>query len=158
MAVTFSKKQIGDVEVFYREAGAADAPVILLLHGFPTSGHMFRDLILALADGYRVIAPDLPGFGNTKAALRASLDYSFDNLARVIGGFVDAMELTCYALYILDYGAPTGPRLAMAHPERVTAIVTQNGNAYVEGLSEEWGGRPIGATPRPPIVKRAVCR
>ena len=137
--IQYRKQNVGDVEVFYREAGPADAPVILLLHGFPTSGHMFRNLIPELAGRYRVIAPDLPGFGQTKAPPRGQFDYSFDNIASVIEGFVDAIGLTRYALYIFDYGAPTGLRLAMAHPERVSAIITQNGNAYVEGLSKEWG-------------------
>lgn len=136
--VRYRSQAVGDVDVFYREAGPADAPVILLLHGFPTSSHMFRDLIPLLADGYRVIAPDLPGYGQTKAPKRGDFDYTFDNLAKVIGGFVDAIGLTKYALYIFDYGAPTGLRLALAHPERVTAIVTQNGNAYLEGLSPAW--------------------
>lgn len=134
----FGTRKVGDVTVFYREAGRPDAPVILLLHGFPSAGHMFRDLIPLLADRYRVIAPDLPGFGNTIAPSRASFPYSFDTLAEVTEGFVEAMGLTRYALYVFDYGAPTGFRLAMAHPERVSAIVTQNGNAYVEGLSKEW--------------------
>lgn len=138
MKVTYGTKRVGDVDVFYREAGLPDASVILLLHGFPTAGHMYRDLIPALADRYRVIAPDLPGFGNTVAPPRAEFDYSFDKLAEVIGGFVDALGLTRYALYIFDYGAPIGLRLAVKHPERVGAIVTQNGNAYVEGLSTEW--------------------
>lgn len=138
LATRYRTQQVGPVEVFYREAGPADAPVILLLHGFPTSSHMFRDLIPLLADRYRVIAPDLPGFGLTKAPARGTFDYSFDNLANVIGEFVDAIGLTRYALYVFDYGAPTGLRLAMAHPERVTAIITQNGNAYDEGLSKEW--------------------
>lgn len=137
--VRYHRQQVGEVEVFYREAGPAHAPVILLLHGFPTSSHMFRDLIPALADRYRVIAPDLPGFGLTKAPPRGAFTYSFDALADVLGGFVEAIGLTHYALYVFDYGAPTGYRLAMRHPERVTAIVTQNGNAYLEGFSKEWG-------------------
>ena len=137
-ATHYRTGKVGNVEVFYREAGPTDAPVILLLHGFPTSSHMFRDLIPELADRYRVIAPDLPGFGLTKAPPRGQFTYSFDALAEVIGGFVDAIGLHRYALYIFDYGAPTGLRLAMKHPERVTAIITQNGNAYVEGLSEGW--------------------
>ncbi|MGY3232713.1 pimeloyl-ACP methyl ester carboxylesterase [Luteibacter sp. HA06] len=136
--VQYRSQAVGNVEVFYREAGPADAPVILLLHGFPTSGHMFRDLIPLLADRYRVIAPDLPGYGQTKAPKRGDFDYTFDNLANVIGGFVDAIGLTKYALYIFDYGAPTGLRLALAHPERVTAIITQNGNAYLDGFSPAW--------------------
>jgi pimeloyl-ACP methyl ester carboxylesterase len=138
MQVSYGTKRVGDVDVFYREGGRPDAPVILLLHGFPTAGHMFRNLIPALADRYRMIAPDLPGFGNTVAPSRAEFEYSFDQLAAVIDGFVDALGLTRYALYIFDYGAPIGLRLAMSHPERVSAIVTQNGNAYVEGLSTAW--------------------
>jgi len=135
----YGRVKVGEASVFYREAGAADAPVILLLHGFPTASHMFRNLMPALADRYRVIAPDLPGFGNTVTPPRGQFEYSFDNLAKVIEGFVDAIGLHRYALYIFDYGAPTGLRLAMAHPERVSAIITQNGNAYVEGLSDNWG-------------------
>lgn len=137
--VHYRTQRVDDVEVFYREAGPADAPVILLLHGFPTSGHMFRDLIPELSDRYRVIAPDLPGFGQTKAPPRGTFDYSFERIAEVIGGFVDAIGLTRYALYIFDYGAPTGLRLALRHPERITAIVTQNGNAYLDGFSAGWG-------------------
>jgi len=155
--VQYRTQQVGPVQVFYREAGRADAPVILLLHGFPTSSHMFRDLIPALADRYHVIAPDLPGFGLTKAPARGAFDYSFDELAKVIGGFSDAIGLTRYALYVFDYGAPVGLRLAMAHPERVTAIISQNGNAYVEGLSQEW--EPWQRYWREPTeANRARCR
>ena len=155
--VQYRTQKIGDVEVFYREAGAVDAPVILLLHGFPTSSHMFRDLIPQLATRYRVIAPDLPGFGQTKAPPRAVFDYSFDNLASVIEGFVGALALNSYALYVFDYGAPTGLRLAMKHPERVTAIITQNGNAYLEGLSAEW--EPWQTYWREPTAEhREACR
>ncbi|MGO1070454.1 alpha/beta fold hydrolase [Lysobacter sp. CA199] len=136
--VRYASQKVGEVSVFYREAGPRDAPVLLLLHGFPTSSHMFRDLIGSLADRYRVIAPDLPGFGNTIAPPRGSFQYSFDALAQVVAGFVDALALTRYALYLFDYGAPTGFRLAMKHPERISAIVSQNGNAYVEGLSDAW--------------------
>jgi pimeloyl-ACP methyl ester carboxylesterase len=136
--VKYQTQVVGDVKVFYREAGPADAPVILLLHGFPTSSHMFRELIHELAGTYRVIAPDLPGFGNTIAPPRGAFDYTFDNLARVIDGFVDALGLTRYSIYIFDYGAPTGLRLALAHPERIAAIISQNGNAYIEGLSDAW--------------------
>ena len=139
MKVTYKTQTVGDVDVFYREAGHVDAPVILLLHGFPTAGHMFRDLIPLLARGYRVIAPDLPGFGQTRAPARGTFDYTFDNLARVIEGFTEALKLQRYTLYVFDYGAPTGFRMAMAHPERITAIVSQNGNAYLEGLSDAWG-------------------
>lgn len=155
--VRYRTQRTGDVDVFYREAGAVDAPVILLLHGFPTSSHMFRDLLPELADRYRVIAPDLPGFGQTKAPPRGKFDYTFDALAEVIGGFVDALGLTRYALYIFDYGAPVGLRLAMRHPDRVSAIVTQNGNAYVEGFSDQWG--PWEAYWRDPSAKnRDACR
>jgi pimeloyl-ACP methyl ester carboxylesterase len=139
MSVKYQTVRVDNVDVFYREAGPADAPVILLLHGFPTSSHMFRDLIPELSETYRVIAPDLPGFGNTIAPPRGEFDYTFDNLARVIDGFTEALGLARYALYVFDYGAPTGFRLALAHPERVTAIVSQNGNAYLEGLSDAWG-------------------
>jgi pimeloyl-ACP methyl ester carboxylesterase len=135
----YGSQQVGDVNLFYREAGPADAPVILLLHGFPTASHMFRDLIPLLANRYRLIAPDLPGFGQTKAPPRGEFEYSFDRLAEVITGFVDALSLDRYALYIFDYGAPVGLRLAMRHPERVTAIISQNGNAYVDGFSDQWG-------------------
>ena len=139
MSVRYRTQAVGDVEVFYREAGPPDAPVILLLHGFPTAGHMFRDLIPRLEDRYRLIAPDLPGFGNTRAPPRGQFDYTFDNLARVIDGFAEALGLTRYALYLFDYGAPTGLRLAVAHPERVAAIVSQNGNAYLDGFGKTWG-------------------
>ncbi|KIQ01779.1 alpha/beta hydrolase [Agrobacterium tumefaciens] len=139
MAVTYKNQKVGEVDVFYREAGAKDAPVLLLLHGFPSSSHMFRELIPMLADHFRVIAPDLPGFGYTKAPARGIFDYTFDNLAKVIDEFTQALSLKTYALYVFDYGAPTGYRLAAAHPERVTAIISQNGNAYMDGFSDEWG-------------------
>ncbi|EKS42806.1 alpha/beta fold hydrolase [Afipia clevelandensis] len=126
------------VSLFYREAGQADAPVILLLHGFPTSSHMFRDLIPQLARKYRVIAPDLPGFGFTTVPAARNYRYTFDSLAKTIGAFVDAVGLTRYAIYVFDYGAPVGFRLALAHPERISAIISQNGNAYEDGLSEAW--------------------
>ena len=155
--IHYRKQQVGNVEVFYREAGPVDAPVILLLHGFPTASHMFRDLIPELSDRYRVIAPDLPGFGQTKAPPRGVFNYSFDALADVIGGFVDAIGLQRYALYVFDYGAPTGFRLAMKHPERVTAIISQNGNAYLDGFSDEWG--PWEAYWRDPTpANREACR
>lgn len=126
------------VNVFYREAGPENAPVVLLLHGFPTSSFQFRELIPRLADRYRVIAPDLPGFGFTEVPEERHYEYSFDALARTISAFTGALGLTRYALYVFDYGAPTGFRLAMAYPERVTAIVSQNGNAYEEGLGDAW--------------------
>lgn len=126
------------VTVFYREAGAADAPVVLLLHGFPTSSFQYRELMPRLADRYRVIAPDLPGFGFTEVSEQRRYKYSFDALARTVLAFTNALGLDRYALYVFDYGAPTGFRLAMARPERVTAIVSQNGNAYEEGLGDAW--------------------
>ncbi len=129
---------VDGVEVFYREAGPRDAPAVLLLHGFPTSSHMYRNLIPLLADKYHVVAPDLPGFGFTKAPPRGQYNYTFDNLAKTIGGFTETIGLTSYAIEIFDYGAPVGLRLALAHPERVRAIISQNGNAYVEGLSKAW--------------------
>lgn len=139
MSVIYKSQQVGDVDVFYRESGAKEAPVVLLLHGFPSSSHMFRELIPQLADRYRIIAPDLPGFGQTKSPERGVFEYTFDNLAKVMAGFTQALSLTRYALYVFDYGAPVGYRLAAAHPERVTAIISQNGNAYLDGFSSEWG-------------------
>lgn len=126
------------VSVFYREAGQLDAPVILLLHGFPTSSHMFRNLIPRLAQKYRVIAPDLPGFGFTTVPPARNYRYTFDSLAKTVGAFVESLGLKRYAIYVFDYGAPVGYRLALAHPERVSAIISQNGNAYEDGLSEAW--------------------
>ena len=127
------------VKVFYRSAGDPSAPVVLLLHGFPSSSSMFRELIPRLADRYRVIAPDLPGFGFTEVPAERKYTYTFDALAVTIEAFTQALKLNRYALYVFDYGAPTGFRLAMAHPERVTAIVSQNGNAYEDGLGDAWG-------------------
>ena len=137
-SVSFHHVAADGVDVFYRAAGPADAPVILLLHGYPTSSHMFRELIPRLAGKYRVIAPDLPGFGFTTVPAEHNYKYTFDAIAKTIEAFVDALHLTRYAIYIFDYGAPTGLRLALAHPERVTAIVSQNGNAYEEGLGDAW--------------------
>jgi len=125
-------------KIFYREAGPATAPTILLLHGFPTSSHMFRNLIPALADSYHLVAPDLPGFGFSDAPDRKRFRYTFENLAKVIDGFTQAIGLQRFAIYVFDYGAPVGLRLALTHPERVTAIISQNGNAYEEGLSDGW--------------------
>jgi pimeloyl-ACP methyl ester carboxylesterase len=124
--------------IFYREAGPKTAPTILLLHGFPTSSHMFRNLIPALADRYHVIAPDLPGFGFSDAPDRKRFSYTFEHLAKIIYNFTQTIGLDHFALYIFDYGAPVGLRLALAHPERITAIISQNGNAYEEGLSQGW--------------------
>ena len=133
------KVEADGVKVFYREAGEPGAPVVLLLHGFPTSSFMFRELIPRLAGQFRVIAPDLPGFGFTEVPAERKYTYSFDALARTIEAFTDALGLNRYAIYVFDYGAPTGLRLAMAHPERVSAIISQNGNAYEEGLGDAWG-------------------
>ncbi len=138
MPTTYRTQAVGPLDVFYREAGAADAPVVLLLHGYPTTSHMFRNLIPLLAGKYRVIAPDLPGFGLTMAPPRGQYDYTFDNMAAMLDGLTQALGLRRFVLYIFDYGAPAGLRLATAHPERVTAIVSQNGNAYTEGLSKAW--------------------
>jgi pimeloyl-ACP methyl ester carboxylesterase len=135
---TIRRIQADGVTVFYREAGPSDAPVVLLLHGFPTSSFQYRELIPRLADRYRVIAPDLPGFGFTEVPAARNYKYTFDALAKTILAFTEALNLTRYALYVFDYGAPTGLRVAMAHPERITAIVTQNGNAYEEGLGDAW--------------------
>jgi pimeloyl-ACP methyl ester carboxylesterase len=133
------KVEADGVQVFYRVAGDPSAPVILLLHGFPTSSFMFHELIPRLADRYRVIAPDLPGFGFTEVPAERKYTYSFEALAVTLDAFTRALGLNRYAIYVFDYGAPTGFRLAMAHPERVTAIVSQNGNAYEDGLGDAWG-------------------
>jgi pimeloyl-ACP methyl ester carboxylesterase len=125
-------------KIFYREAGPKTAPNVLLLHGFPTSSHMFRNLIPLLAEHYHVIAPDLPGFGFTDAPDRKGFRYTFENLAKTIDQFTQTIKLDRYAIYVFDYGAPVGLRLALAHPERVSAIISQNGNAYEEGLSQGW--------------------
>ena len=135
---TYRTVSVDGLNVFYREAGNPNAPTVLLLHGFPTSSHMYRELIPALADRYHVIAPDLPGFGFTEAPDRKTFKYSFDNLAEVMERFTEVLGLTRFALYVFDYGAPVGFRLAMRHPERTTALISQNGNAYEEGLSEGW--------------------
>lgn len=136
--VSYRSADVDGLNVFYREAGPAVAPTVLLLHGFPTAGHMFRDLIPHLAEHYRVIAPDLPGFGQSSMPDRDAFAYTFDNIADVIDRFTEKLGLDRYAIYVFDYGAPTGFRLAAKHPERITAIITQNGNAYEEGLSDGW--------------------
>src|SRR6202046_3082831 len=144
------KVEADGVQVFYRASGAANAPVVLLLHGFPTSSFMFRELIPRLAGDYRVIAPDLPGFGFTEVLAERKYTYSFDRLAATLNAFTQALKIKRFALYVFDYGAPTGFRLAMAHPDRVTAIVSQNGNAYEEGLGDAWGPiRKYWAEPTP---------
>lgn len=130
--------KVNGLDIFYREAGPKNAPAILLLHGFPTSSQMFRNLIPALADRYHVIAPDYPGFGNSSMPTVDKFDYSFDNLASVIEGFTEKLKLNRYSLYVMDYGAPVGFRLAAKHPERVQSLIVQNGNAYEEGLRDFW--------------------
>ena len=135
---TYQHAIVDGSNIFYREAGPKTAPTILLLHGFPTSSHMFRNLIPSLADRYHVIAPDLPGFGFSDAPDRKSFRYTFEQLAKVIDKFTQTIGLERYAIYVFDYGAPVGFRLALAHPERITAIISQNGNAYEEGLSQGW--------------------
>lgn len=136
--IAYRTADVDGFEVFYREAGDRSKPALLLLHGFPTSSHMFRDLIPLLADRFHLVAPDLPGFGRSALPDRNVFSYTFDNLAKVIGRFTEVIGLDRYAIYVFDYGAPTGFRLALAHPERVTAIISQNGNAYEEGLSDGW--------------------
>jgi pimeloyl-ACP methyl ester carboxylesterase len=136
--IKYSKADVDGLKVFYREAGPVDAPNLLLLHGFPSAGHMFRELIPQLADRFHLIAPDLPGFGQTEMPRRDKFHYTFDNIARVIDRFTEVIGLRRFAIYVFDYGAPTGFRVAVAHPERISAIVSQNGNAYEEGLSEGW--------------------
>jgi pimeloyl-ACP methyl ester carboxylesterase len=136
--ITYQYASVDGHKVFYREAGSKTAPTILLLHGFPTSSHMFRNLIPALADQYHVVAPDLPGFGFSDAPDRKQFPYTFEHLAKVMASFTDAIGLKTFAVYVFDYGAPIGFRLALARPERITAIISQNGNAYEEGLSEGW--------------------
>ena len=136
--IRYKQATVDGNKIFYREAGTATAPNLLLLHGFPTSSHMFRNLIPALADRYHLVAPDLPGFGFSDAPDRKSFRYTFENLAKAIDSFTQSIGLQRYAIYVFDYGAPVGLRFALAHPERITAIVSQNGNAYVEGLSEGW--------------------
>jgi pimeloyl-ACP methyl ester carboxylesterase len=136
--IKYLTANVDGLRIFYREAGPHDAPVLLLLHGFPSAGHMFRDLIPALSDRYRVIAPDLPGFGQSDMPPRTTFAYTFDHIANVIDRFTEVVGLSRFAMYVFDYGAPTGFRIALKHPDRITAIISQNGNAYEEGLSDGW--------------------
>ena len=137
-SIRYRKVKVDGVDVFYRETGSPDAPKLLLLHGFPSSGHMFRDLIPHLAGSFHIIAPDLPGFGQSAMPPRSEFKYTFENIARIIDRFTEVVRFERFAIYVFDYGAPTGFRLATWHPERITAIISQNGNAYVEGLSDGW--------------------
>jgi pimeloyl-ACP methyl ester carboxylesterase len=150
--VTYKTVKVGDLDIFYREAGPNDAPAILLLHGFPTSSQMFRNLIPLLADEYHVVAPDYPGYGHSSMPSRDQFPYTFDNLGKVIDEFTEKVGLSNYTLYVQDYGAPVGYRLAAKHPERVTAIVVQNGNAYDEGLDHPFW-EPIKAYWREPTSR-----
>ncbi len=136
--VSFKTVSVNGFKIFYREAGDPGKPAVLLLHGFPTSSHMFRNLIPQLANDFHVIAPDLPGFGFSDAPAHDIFQYTFANVAKVMGDFVDQLGLKKFAIYIFDYGAPTGLRMALRFPERITAIISQNGNAYVDGLSKDW--------------------
>jgi pimeloyl-ACP methyl ester carboxylesterase len=137
-SISFKTAHIDGFKVFYREAGDPQAPAVLLLHGFPTSSHMFRNLIPQLASDYHVVAPDLPGFGFSDAPDHKTFHYTFDHLAEIIGSLVEQIGLKRFAVYVFDYGAPIGFRLALRHPDRVSALISQNGNAYVEGLSDDW--------------------
>lgn len=155
--ISYRFANVDGLNVFYREAGAVGAPKLLLLHGFPSSSHMFRDLIPLLADHFHIVAPDLPGFGRTDMPSRNDFNYTFDNMANVIDRFTDVVGFDRYAMYVFDYGAPTGFRLAVKRPERISAIISQNGNAYEEGLSEGWN--PIQAYWRDPSEEnRAALR
>ena len=156
-AINYRTAEVDGLKIFYREAGPADAPTLLLLHGFPSAGHMFRDLIPLLAERFHLVAPDLPGFGQSDMPSRDSFKCTFDNLAAAISRFTEVIGQRRFAIYIFDYGAPVGLRIAAKHSERITAIISQNGNAYEEGLSEGWS--PIQAYWREPTqVNRDALR
>jgi pimeloyl-ACP methyl ester carboxylesterase len=146
--ITYEKVEVDGLRIFHRQAGPRNAPAILLLHGFPTAGHMFRELIPQLADRFHLVAPDLPGFGQSDMPARNAFTYTFENIARVIDRFTEVIGLRRFAIYVFDYGAPVGFRLAVRHPDRISAIISQNGNAYEEGLSAGWD--PIRAYWRDP--------
>lgn len=155
MRISYHYIQVGDVRMFWREAGDPARPAILLLHGFPSSSAMFRELIPELMDNFRIIAPDMPGFGQTDAPAKPFYEYTFDNLAKTMDAFVDSLGLKRFAMYIFDYGAPVGMRLAMRHPERIAAIISQNGNCYREGLGKKWEARAeYWAHPTPELRKQ----
>jgi pimeloyl-ACP methyl ester carboxylesterase len=141
--IHYRTADVDGLNLFYREAGKQSAPKLLLLHGFPSASHMFRDLIPLLAENFHIVAPDLPGFGRSDMPARSDFEYTFENLADVIDRFTQVVGFDRFAVYVFDYGAPTGFRLAVKHPERITAIISQNGNAYEEGLSDGW--KPIRA-------------
>ena len=151
MTINYQSIRVNCLNIFYREAGKKTSPTLLLLHGFPTSSHMFRNLIPILAGDYHVVAPDLPGFGRTDLPDHKQFSYTFSNLAQIIGEFTEAIGLKKFSIYIFDYGAPVGLRVALKHPERIQAIISQNGNAYVEGLSDGWN--PIRAYWKDPSQK-----
>jgi pimeloyl-ACP methyl ester carboxylesterase len=154
-AIRYRSIDVEGLKIFFREAGSSDRPILLLMHGFPSSSHMFRNLIPDLAEHYHVIAPDYPGFGHSAFPDPRKFAYSFENLARVMDGFVQSLAIDHFGLYVQDYGAPIGLRLASAHPERITALIVQNGNAYGEGLSGAWN--PLQAywrEPTPPNRER----
>jgi pimeloyl-ACP methyl ester carboxylesterase len=151
MTINYQSIKVNGLNVFYREAGKKSSVTLLLLHGFPSSSHMFRNLIPILAESYHIVAPDFPGFGQTDLPSHKEFSYTFANLANVIGNFTEAIGLKKFAIYIFDYGSPVGLRMALKHPDRIQAIISQNGNAYVEGLSDGWN--PIRAYWKDPSQK-----